>query len=181
MPDRTMEQLMTAIDHLLDDFDAICRDAVVKYRSYPAEFIVEHDRRAAASNVYCHMLADAERRFLDQPKIIQKDIKGLKVWIVGKDAVIRFKKMDEDGRSRNYPTKQAKSYDLGATLPGLPPPAARLSVGYWLDPTETEVERVQVSRPLGRSVDWCAAIVRAGDRPIVGKRWIDVTRQARGW
>lgn len=180
MPERSMTETMKAVDGLLDDFDAICRSSFGKYRGYPPEILIEHDARAAANCVYAHMLADAERRLSVRTGVVFKDVRGLKLWLVDDAAVVRFKKMDEDGRSRNYPTKQAKDYDRGTTLPGLPPPAVRLSVGYLADPTATEVLRVQVARPQGRSIDWCAAIVPVGERIVGQPLWVDVTRQARG-
>lgn len=182
MSERPMADVMHEVDDLLDDLDAICRHAFKTYRAYDPAVLVEHDARAAAANIYSHMSSEAERRFLDHPKVKPIDprpLGGLKVWRVSDVAVIRFKKQDEDGRSRNYPTKQAKDYDRGATLPGLPPPAVRLSVGYWLDPTGTEIIRTQVARPLGKTVDWCAAIVPAQDRRPGERRWIEVTRQGR--
>lgn len=174
-----MEEAMAAIDGLIDDFDDICRAAVATYRRYPPEFLVEHDSRAAASCTYSHMLADAERRFGGRAGIIFKDVRGLKVWLVGDAAVVRFKKMDEDGRSRNYPTKQAQDYDRQAILPGIPAPAARLSIGYLLDATGTEVVRVQVAKPMGKLIDWCTAIVPQQERVAGARRWVDVTRQSR--
>lgn len=87
--------------------------------------------------------------------------------------------MDEDGRSRNYPTKQAKDFDRGAELPDLPPAPMRLTVGYLPNATGTEVKRVQIARPDGRGILWCAAIVPADDRKEGEKRWLDVTRQRR--
>lgn len=180
MDERTMEQSMGVIDSLLDDFDEICRYGHRTYRGYDPAVLVEHDSRAAAACIYAHMATEAERRFLDHPRIKLVDphlLGGLKVWRVGDVAVIRFKKHDEDGFSRNYPTKQAKAYDKGYTLPGLPQPAARLSVGYWLDPTGTEFIRTQVARPRGKMIDWCAAIVPAQERGEDGRRWVDVTRQ----
>ena len=177
MDERTQEEIMASIDHLLDDLDAICRIGFGTYRRYPAEFLVEHDARAAAANTYCHMLAEAERRLSDRPKIVLLDIRGLKVFVIGATEVIRFKRMDEDGISRNYPTKQAKDFDSGETLPGLPSPAARITAGYLPDVTGTSIIRVQIARPFGRSVKWCAAIVPAEDRMEGQSRWIDVTRQ----
>ena len=175
----TMSEVMNSVDHLLDELDAVCRHGLATYRRYPAEFLIEHDQRAAATNTYCHMLAEGERRLLGGDGITPADIKGLKVFIVGEVAVIRFKRMDEDGRSRNYPTKQAKDFDKGMSLPGLPPPATRLTVGYLADPTGTVVRRVQVAKPHGREIDWCAAIVPASERAEGAQRWIDVTRQGR--
>jgi hypothetical protein len=105
-------------------------------------------------------------------------VRGLKVWSVRDVALLRFKKHDEDGRSRNYPTKQAKEYDRGVPLLGLPWPAARLSVGYLLDITGTEFVRTQIARPRGREIEWCAAVVPSEERAEGARRWIDVTRQA---
>lgn len=179
MPELTMPEVMESIDHLLDDLDFICRHGLATYRTYPPAILIEHDARATASNIYCHMLAEAERRLLNVPGVLLKDIRGLKAFLVSDVAVIRLKRMDEDGRSRNYPTKQAKDFDRGQPLPGLPPPATRLTVGYLADATGTSVQRVQVAKPTGREIDWCAAIVPEGDRVDGGQRWIDVTRQGR--
>ncbi|BBK35620.1 hypothetical protein STAQ_06980 [Allostella sp. ATCC 35155] len=180
MDEWTMGDVMGALEHLIDDLDEIPRLAHARYRSYPPQHLVEHDRRAAAACVYSHMLADAERRFAGRRGIAPKDIRGLKVWIIEDKAVIRFKKMDEDGRSRNYPTKQAQDFDRGRALPGLPPPAARVSIGYLLDVTETAYLRTQAARPRGKIIEWCAAIIPASDAVAGAKRWIDVTRQS-GW
>lgn len=172
-----MDDILGGISHLIDDLDEIPRLAHEKYRRYAPEFLIEHDARAAAACVYSHMLAEADRRFLDRKGVIPKDIRGQKVWIIADKAVIRFKKMDEDGRSRNYPTKQAQDFDRGLPLPHLPPAAPRITIGYLLDATQTEYIRTQIARPCGKLIDWCAAIVPASEAPVEGKRWFDVTRQ----
>ena len=173
-------EAMDSLDPLLDDIDAICRGAHALYRSYPADIRLEHDPRAEASCIYAHMLAAAERRITGRDGVTALDIRGLKLWVVSEAAAIRFKKMDEDGRSRNYPTKQAQAYDKQMQLPGLPAPPLNLVAGYVLDPTGTEVLRVQVARPLGKMlIDWCAAVVPASERVPGQRRWVDVTRQSR--
>jgi hypothetical protein len=175
---RTMSELMSALDELLDEFDQICRSAFARYRRYDSDVLLEHDQRAAAACIYCHMVAEAERRLLEVPHVKPHDVRGLKVWLIAEHSVIRFKKHDEDGRSRNYPTKQAKDYDRGEPLPNLPPPTARLSVGYFLDPTSTQNKRTQVARPRGREIEWCAAVVPEENRRAGQVRWVDVTRQS---
>ncbi len=172
---------MGALDPYFDDLDAICRTAHARYRTYPPEALIEHDRRAAANCIYSHMLAEAERRLTGREGVVALNLRGLYVWVVGQVVTIRFKKMDEDGRSRTYPTKQAKDYDRQRELPGLPSPPINLVVGYLPDPTETEIVRIQVARPFGReAMDWCAALVPTSDRIVGQSRWVDVTRQARG-
>jgi hypothetical protein len=178
--ERPMTELMGEIE-FLDDFDQVCRYGFATYRAYSPEVLLEHDGRAAAACIYAHMAMEAERRLLrHHPRIEPIDPKtpgGLRTWRIGEIAVIRFKKQDEDGKSRNYPTKQAKDYDRGDDLPGIPPPAARLSVGYFLDQTGTEFIRTQIARPRSRTVDWCAAIVPEAERRSGSPTWRDVTRQ----
>ena len=87
--------------------------------------------------------------------------------------------MDEDGNGRNYPTRQARDFDRGFDLPGLPMPPVRLTAGYFLDPAATVIERTQIARPIARRRTlWCAAIVPIKDREIGQPTWIDITRQA---
>lgn len=179
MPEWTIFDAMSALDPFFDDIDGVCREGLATYRRYPPEFLVDHDARAQASCIYAHMVARAAERFAERPGVVFKDIRQLKVWIIGEVATIRFKKMDEDGRSRNYPTAQTLDYDRQMQLPGLPSPPLNLVVGYLPDPTGTEVQRVQVARPSGRRIDWCAAIVPVEDRAVGGARWIEVTRQGR--
>jgi hypothetical protein len=181
MPDRTLTETFEALgDSMLDEFDSIVREAHAKYRTYDPAILIEHDVRAQANCTYCHMVAAAERRFLDRTAIRPLEIRGLKVWLIEHArVVVRFKKMDEDGRTRNYPTKQAKKFDAQLELPGLPSKPVRLAVGYLLDATGVEVVRAQISRPDGKDPLWCGVIVPKEIR-IPGERiWTDETRQRR--
>lgn len=174
--DESIEAVMSSIsDALLDDFDQICRLSHARYRRYNAADLLEHDARAAAACTYCHMVEEAVRRWTDRPGIKMLEVRGRKVWHIDGRILVRWKKTDEDGRSRNYPTEQDRKYDKGEPLPGLPEPAIRLTVGYLLNPAQTEIVRVQVARPHGPRIAWCAAIGRPRSAGI--KRWVDVTRQ----
>lgn len=126
------------------------------------------------------MAAEADRRFLDRPAVRPLDLSGLRLWLFEEaDVVVRFKKMDEDGRVRNYPTKQAKNFDRGFDLPGLPMPPVRLTAGYLLEAAGT-FARTQIARPMGtKRTMWCAAVVPAWDRKAGERAWEDVTRQGR--
>jgi len=180
MTEWTQSDAMNQLDAHFEQIDAICRGGLARYQEYPPQYRIDHDGRAAANCIYSHMVALADAFLTDKPGVVFKNIKGLKVWILGDRATIRFKKMDEDGRSRNYPTKQARDFDRQYPLPGIPHPPLNLTVGYLADPTGTRVDRVQVAKPAGRSIDWCAAIVPTSDRIVGQPRWVDVTRQARG-
>jgi hypothetical protein len=180
-PRDSIESTMERLDPLLDEFSAIAHYAVSFYRGYAPAVLIEHSKRSAANCIYDHMVAECERRFYGRQDIRLLDIRGLKLWLIGErhHTVIRWKKMDEDGGSRNYPTKQAEDFDRQQELPGLPALPVRIAVGYLLDPSGTSVQRVQVARPNGRAVDWCAAIVPVELRDADGKKWEDVTQQSR--
>ena len=179
MPHRSLDDIMTALYPLLDEFDQIARSANSTYRSYPAEILVDHDARAQAACTYAHMSAEAGRRFTGHEGVRELDIRGLKLWLFEQpNIVIRLKKMDEDGLTKNYPTEQAKDFDRGKELPGLPMPPVRLTAGYLLDRTSTEFVRTQVARPVGRKKTlWCAAILPAAERKSNEPIWVNVTRQ----
>jgi len=179
MTEWTQDQAMSALDPFFDALDAICRGGLARYQETPADLRIEHDGRASATCIYSHMVTLADDLLTDQPGVVFKNIRGLKVWILGERATVRFKKMDEDGRTRNYPTKQARDFDRQMSLPGIPHPPLNLVVGYLPNALGTEVERVQVARPSGRAIDWCAAIIPVDDRVVGETRWIDVTRQGR--
>lgn len=181
MLDRSLEDIVSGIEPWLDEFDQIARTGHSRYRNYPAADLIELDSRAQAACTYSHMIAEADRRFLGKKGIRPIEIRGLKLWLFEPaDVVVRFKKMDEDGLTRNYPTKQAKDFDRGYDLPGLPMPPIRVTAGYLLDQTGTQIERTQLARPLGnKRTMWCVAIVPQEDRIVGEKNWKDVTRQGR--
>lgn len=180
MDGRTPTEIMDALgDGVITAFDEISRAGHHRFRSYRPEDLVELDARAQAACTYAHMLAEADRRFLELPGVRHFDLNGLKLWHFEEaGVVIRFKKMDEDGRSRNYPTKQAKKFDGQMELPGLPPAPVRLTAGYLLDATGTGFVRSQIAMPLGKTTKWCLAVVPAEQRVFGERIWVDVTRQA---
>lgn len=180
MPERDMFDILDAIgDAIVSEFDDITRAGHSRFRAYRPEDLIELDDRAQAACTYSHMLAEADRRFVGRGRVRTLDIRGLKLWhFEDADAVVRFKKMDEDGRSRNYPTEQAKAFDRQMELPGLPSPPVRLTAGYLLDATGGFV-RAQIAMPSGRDTFWCVAIIPREER-VEGERiWTDVTRQPR--
>jgi hypothetical protein len=174
MPDRTLNQTLEA------ELAAIVHAGHARYMAYAPADLLELDVRAQAACTYCHMHAEADRRLIGREGIRPIDYKGgLKLWLYEHaNVVIRLKKMDEDGKSSNYPTKQARDYDAQKELPGLPLPPVRLTTGYWLDQTGQIINRVQIARPNGPRVPiWCAAIIPQEQRVAGDRIWIDVTRQ----
>jgi len=85
------------------------------------------------------------------------EARGFPELIIKERYVIRFKKLDRKGRSRNILTKQQRDWFNGQlSFPGMSPEdVSRLVAGYILDLLGTEMERVLVTCPIGASgVAW---------------------------
>src|SRR5882757_905071 len=106
------ETLDSVGETILDDLAEIVRAGHGRYMAYRPEDLIELDVRAQSACTYCHMHAEADRRLIDRAGLRRLEVLGgLKLWLAeSANVVIRLKKMDEDGRTANYPTKQAQDY-----------------------------------------------------------------------
>jgi hypothetical protein len=158
------ERELAVAEPLLREFHDAWHAAAALYATYPAEAIAEHNDTTAANCVRCHMVHEVMRRFDGCAGCVVKDIRGLKVLIHKDKQVWRFKKLDRLGRHSNYPTPQQDDFDDQRRLDGIPEHATRLTSGYLLDATGLVMERIVVSRVLGRDILWIAqtAIVDGG-------------------
>jgi hypothetical protein len=142
--------------------------ALALYNEVPAHIRAEHDDRAAASATWCHVWSDFQREFAGEPGFHFLEVRNLHLLNIRDRLLIRAKKVDANGRHRNNDTAQQRAFDSQEELPGLPPKAARLVMGYQPDPAFSKVERVTVRRPLGR---WVSQIVEIE----MACSWVDIT------
>jgi hypothetical protein len=154
--DDEQERELAAAEPLLRDFYEGWQAAAAMYATYPEAATAEHDNATAAQCVRAHMFREVVRRFDERPGCVVKDIHGLKVVIYKDLQVWRFKKLHQTGRHSNYQTQQQEDFDDQWPLPGIPEQATRLTSGYMLDAGGQTMERIVVSRVLGRSVLWVA-------------------------
>jgi hypothetical protein len=142
--------------------------ALALYNQVPANIRAEHDDRAAASSVWCHIWSGFQREFAEEPGFHFLEVRNLHLLNIRDHVLIRTKKVDANGRHRNNDTPQQRAFDAQAELPGLPAAAVRLVMGYQPDAAFSEVERVLVRRPLGR---WVSQIVEVETE----RTWVDIT------
>ncbi|HTQ14667.1 MAG TPA: hypothetical protein VMH86_12410 [Rhizomicrobium sp.] len=136
---------------------------------YPADVRAQHTDRAAANNVYCHAWHALELEFSEEPDFRFRELKGrLNVLLIGDAIVLRLKKVDANGRWRNHKSKQQAKFDGQLPLPGLPPEATRVVLGYQPDAAFSCVERV-ILRPARGT--WVSQIVEDGP----AYEWVDIT------
>ena len=103
--------------------------ALALYNQIEPHIRAEHDDRAAASSVWCHIWNGLQREFADESGFHFLDVRGLHLLNIRDQLLIRAKKVDANGRHRNNDTPQQRAFDAQEDLPGLPPAAARLVIG----------------------------------------------------
>jgi hypothetical protein len=177
-----IEIVMGRMDPYLARIDTVLRHGHAIYETYNPAIVLDLDASTQAHCTFRHTLAEAHRVLNDLPSVRHMEIRGQNLWLIEPaNAVIRFKKTDEDGVSSNYPTPQAVAFDEGDELPGLPPKPTRLTAGYLLDATGTGFMRSQISLPTNKGAMWCAAIVPLDARGASEAAWYEVTRQRRAF
>jgi hypothetical protein len=127
-----------------------------------------HSGSAVAHVVNDHAWALFEAEFGEESGFHFLNIRNLKLLNIRDELLIRAKKVDENGRHQNADTAQQRAFDAMDDIPGLPPAATRIVIGYQPDEAFSEVVRVTVRRACAR---WVAQIVEIDD----AYSWIDIT------
>lgn len=167
--DPDQERIMGLLEPYLRRIYPIFPAAVDLYNSEVTPLArADHDIRAISSVTWCHVWEGFKREFMDEPGFNFLDFRGLHVLNIRDELVVRGKKVDEEGRHRNAKTAQQKKFDSQQPLPGLPPAASRVVIGYQPDIAFSCVERVTVRRPKGR---WVSQIIEHAD----AFSWVDIT------
>jgi hypothetical protein len=130
----------------------------------------DHDNRAALSAIYRHAWKGLEREFVEEPGFHFLTVRNLHLLNIRDLVVGRTKRVNSNGRHVNNDTQQQRDFDRQLALPGIPPAAIRVVIGYELDLAMSKVERVIVRRPspAGR---WVSQIVHVDG----AYTWEDIT------
>lgn len=112
--------------------------------------------RTRASFIYDHIISRVRAVFSTVKRVRIVDRRGFPELVIKNRYVIRFKKLDSKGRSRNILTKQQKLwFEQQLSLPEMPPAAEKLVAGYVLDMLGTEIEQVLVTCPKDATqIEW---------------------------
>jgi hypothetical protein len=132
-------------------------------------------RRTRACIVHDFMVSHAKRLFEGVPGVHIEDRSGIVLLVIDDRLAIRFKKLDKENRTRNYPTQQALAFMQQLDLPTIPS-LARLVVGYRLTNLETELESVFVVCPNGLSNAWGMEL----KPPAIGGNVVPLTPRPTG-
>lgn len=106
--------------------------------------------RCRANVIYDLMIEEARKRFSGSPEVTIIEDAQRALLGIG-DLVLRFKKVDDQLHTRNYPTQGALQFDGQLRLPGIPR-GTRVTVGYRIDELQQKLSAVFVILAVGRRV-----------------------------
>ena len=166
---------MSRIEELLPALYDSLTDGMAFYQNpenYSVMAIAQQRSRTAKNCVYDHAFHSLRERLDGRKGCHFRNIKGLELLIYKNQAVVRLKQVNGSGKGSNYPTLQQRRYDdQRSFLPFIPDEAVRLVAGYEPDAVFSAVDRIIVSRPLGRTIHWAAQINRFEEEVS----WEDIT------
>jgi hypothetical protein len=161
---------MAVLEPHLEDIDACIRRGFDRYGEYAPEHVADHGYRATTSCIDDHQIMLARKILDPKPGVRVIHARGLEVVNFHDRVCLRFKKVNGAGRGRNLQTDQQKRFDRQWSLPGLPPSATRVVAGYNPTVAGTEIRKVLISCPLGRTNLWCVQLVLTDEA-----KWVDIT------
>jgi hypothetical protein len=161
------EEAKRLLQPYMQTFWEIMSDVWKAWEEIPEKQRMMMTTTARANNLYSFIIHHARSCFSDDPNIKIFDKRLFLVGIKGL-VLLRFKKLKgkDDKRSSNYPTLFQRDYSLQRLLPGMPHEAARLTVGYVLDVTQTFIESVFVTYPCGSILHWDFEVERRAAKVV---------------
>jgi len=145
----------------LDALDGMVRGAWSDYIALPSECHIVFGLRSRASVVHDFLLSRAAA-YAESTAGVRYFKRNLMHGLVFNNRyAIRFKKFDDENRSRNQPTIQVLEYRSQIELDGVDA-AHHLEVGYVLDSLDTEVLDVRLACPAGHGNAWVTSISDEG-------------------
>ncbi len=112
-----------------------------------------HSITCRANIIHSHMVDRARKEFEGVEGVHVMEIDGLFLLSIQNRLVVRFKKLDNEMKSRNFPTDRQLDYLAQYDCPGIPA-ATRLEAGYQENFLQTGIRSVLITCPRGRKVDW---------------------------
>lgn len=148
------DEAKSILERLFPYFWQIVIAAWQEWEKIPPAQRLKLGPRARANNVYDFIAFHARLVFSKVPGCDILDHRGLMLLGVDGRAVVRFKKLRDDKRTSNIMTRQQRLYSTGRELPGMPPKAGRLVVGYLLNLTQSGVEALLVTCQFGSRLEY---------------------------
>jgi hypothetical protein len=120
------------------------------------EFFHVYPAGPRATIVYWQIVHLVESRFAERPGVSVSNNRGFLTILIDDRLEIRFKKLDREMQSRNYPTEHQVRYQLQLRLAGMAEPT-RATAGYQLG-VDGKLRDILIVCPRGKEVEWAFSI-----------------------
>ncbi len=121
--------------------------------------------RSRASIVFDEIVNLALSEFSEVPGVFPKRQNNSFLLYIGDDIVLRFKKVDKDGRCRSIPTRQQNLFELQTSLPGMSK-GTMLHAGYMLDELQQNLMGTAVVCQFKKQVLWAINLSEGEDTKV---------------
>ena len=111
-------------------------------------WLVTMSARSRATVMFDFIVHEAKARFCGRENegIRTSDDYNSLLVLFGEDLIVRFKLFDEEGKPSNIPTRRQMMFaSQYLELPGMPPEATKLSIGYRLNKTKDEIKDIYIT------------------------------------
>ena len=146
-------------DHIRID-DAI-HSAWARYETIPQDIRGDMSVITQAGMIHCLIVAEMPKQFYDRPDIVMNEDRGLHTLVFQACSIqVRFNKLDENLRRSTNSTQQSILWDTGPQqrLPGVGKPFEKLTVGYLLDASGTQIEDILMVKMNDGGLDWAYSV-----------------------
>lgn len=144
------DEAVELLEPHLSTIDQVVRDAWTSWMD--SSHTGSWSKRGRANFMWEEINTNAKQAFASGDTIKPIPVNNSCLYMLDK-LVFRFKKLNENGLTCNYPTQASLDFHAQSELPGVPE-VARLEVGYLLNKIETKVEEVVISYRESDSVEW---------------------------
>lgn len=150
----------TAVEELKDhfsDLESIVHNAWKDVNTLPTSSLIVMSARSRASLVHDHIIAHAASyadRVANAHPFVRKQMRGL---VLNGRYAVRFKKFDDENKSKNQPTQQVAEFRSQIELDGIDA-MHHLEIGYLTNELDTDVIDVRIACPSGEGNAWVVSI-----------------------
>jgi len=166
MPIANQSMTLFDLNPYLAELASVVLGAWEDVRLLPEECQVTIGARTRASLVHDYMLKRASALEAGHSAIRYFQRQSMHGLVIDGKYAIRFKKLDEDSKSKNQPTQQVAEYRAQIELEGIDA-AHHLEIGYVLNNFGTEVADVRLACPAGAGVAWASSLFKNETQTVV--------------
>lgn len=167
MPLIALEEATETLEYHFEPIYEIVSGAFQDYQeNVPDDVQMVFSSRTRASAIHDYMIDRAAKYATDRNGVRVFESKLMYGLTFDNKIALRFKKLNEEGLSKNQPTKQVQEFRGQVPIDGVEA-VHHLEAGYILDDIQQSIQQVKLVCPSGEGIYWMIELSAAGVKPVV--------------